>query len=575
MGTVVKLSGKDIFIDDDIEIFNSLYKKFHELSWEQLEEAMLVIQEMSDLDEIMTNLEDLTIQQVYNFVDIAIEHLTKLNIWNISRDQFVSEFYDDYFPFMDVYNEYASEYEKILDREEQQKQYRQYQRSNRTQWYGGGFGLSGAVRGAINAGVLNAVTGTFRFIGDSVVNVMDKYNVSVDKRNLRNSDFFQCYVQSVREMCENVGIALYAKLEQLGYVNGVDLNPEEVTAILSNLENHSISRENKIEKLIHCIKQYPYDINIYLHLFSIFGIGNVEVAQIARHFGFKYELQAWFVSSIMDELQDIVNMPESMPIECNRKRNSLLTFLQKHNILDKDFKCNNNVVDLYNIKELYNEAMNMSNDLKEKARYAYGQSFADVKSSQEYYDEKERERKEIEERRRAQVHREETIATAIKIIIAIVVIGLVFFFVIRSIPKVVNGITDIFITTETTPPKVSEQIQPVNPDEPEFFENTNVINYHRWFGGKMVLNDTGTTEDGIAYHRCVYSYENEEYPQQYIDMMIEDGFSITGTKDPEQDEKIKIYGFKKQYDNFYMEQSVVQVSIYYDRKTISIMYNPR
>lgn len=39
------------------------------------------------------------------------------------------------------------------------------------------FELSGAIRRAINAGILNTVTWTFKFIGDSVVNTVDNYHI--------------------------------------------------------------------------------------------------------------------------------------------------------------------------------------------------------------------------------------------------------------------------------------------------------------------------------------------------------------------------------------------------------------
>lgn len=364
MSIAWKLADKEILIDRELDEFNSIYKIFRELSWEQVREFIKVIYEIDDLDTIMENMEELTTQFIFSCVDAAIEVLTKFDIWSISREQFISEFYADYFPFLDLYKEYAKEYEKILNKAEQQKLYREYQRSSRGYWEGGGFGLSGAIRGAINAGILNAVTGTFRFIGDSVVNVVDNYHIYSDKKQLHNSEFLQNYAMDLRQMCENVGFALYTKLQQFGLVKSVHFKPEEVTAILSNIENHTISREKKIDMMIYCIKRFPYNFDIYKHLFSIFGTNNLEIAKIANYFGFKYEIEMYFLNLISSQLETVLNMPENTPIQCKHKKDSIIKLLKQYNLLNDDLKSNKDVVNAFNILDFHNEIIDKVNKLK-------------------------------------------------------------------------------------------------------------------------------------------------------------------------------------------------------------------
>jgi len=58
---------------------------------------------------------------------------------------------------------------------------RQVQRASRGQWQGGGFGLAGAIKGALMAGMMNAGTSIFRGIGDSFVNAKDARRVQALK----------------------------------------------------------------------------------------------------------------------------------------------------------------------------------------------------------------------------------------------------------------------------------------------------------------------------------------------------------------------------------------------------------
>ena len=563
-----KIAGREIFIENWMDEFNSIYKAFHEQSFEMVEKFMNTISDES-LDSIMANLKDITAEIVCSFVDMAIEYLTKLGIWNISREQFIEEYCDDYFPFMKLYNAYAAEYNKILDKAEQQKLYREYQRSSRSRWSGGGFGLSGAVRGAINAGILNAVTGTFRFIGDSVVNVMDSYNVSVDKERLHNSDFFESYATDLQYMCDCIGMSLYLKLHRLGKVEGINFNSGEVEAIISNLENHSTTREKQLNMLVGCIKKDPYNFNIYRHLFSILGASNIEVAQIAHYFGFKYELQVYFDGFLTENLQNVRNLPEETPTQCNQKRDKILMLLKTYNILNSDSKCNKEVVDAFNIKELHNNIVDTINELRKKTFNVDGKSFENVEGAQAYYEQKERERKAIEAYRAAQIRREENILTTVKVVVIIAIIGFVIFLGVKLIPKAFNFALDMVTPASTS----IDRTKALNESESKYFENSSVLNYHRWFGGKLIKNDVNTPNNGRTYQRYIYSYENEKYPKQYMDMLVNDGFTKVSTETPQNEEKITLTRYKKMNPKNNEKTLEVQVGIYHDRDTVSILFS--
>ena len=74
----------------------------------------------------------------------------------------------------DVLQEYVDTAKRLEEFVEQLKSYRAKNRSQGIQWQGGGFGLSGAIGGAVMAGALNLATDAVRGIGHAVVDSADR-----------------------------------------------------------------------------------------------------------------------------------------------------------------------------------------------------------------------------------------------------------------------------------------------------------------------------------------------------------------------------------------------------------------
>ncbi len=72
---------------------------------------------------------------------------------------------------MEFYSEMSTQ---LTDLAEQMRSYRAAQSAKRLRWQGGGFGITGAIKGAITAGALNLGTDMVRGIGNSITNASDR-----------------------------------------------------------------------------------------------------------------------------------------------------------------------------------------------------------------------------------------------------------------------------------------------------------------------------------------------------------------------------------------------------------------
>lgn len=103
-----------------------------------------------------------------------------------------------FFKIHDVYME-------ILQLADDRSNQRAYQRSGRSHWQGGGFGIKGAIKGAAMAGMMNVGTNLVRGIGDSVVNSNDKNWIEAKKKEVYNSV----------DMCEFLGYDVLASFSNI------------------------------------------------------------------------------------------------------------------------------------------------------------------------------------------------------------------------------------------------------------------------------------------------------------------------------------------------------------------------
>lgn len=96
-------------------------------------------------------------------------------IFNISQYTFSDLVKDNLMPI-------RRQVEKVQDFERELSFERQMQKRGRAHWQGGGFGFSGAIKGALMAGMMNAGTSVIRGIGDSFADAKDASRV----RDLKN-----------------------------------------------------------------------------------------------------------------------------------------------------------------------------------------------------------------------------------------------------------------------------------------------------------------------------------------------------------------------------------------------------
>ncbi len=118
--------------------------------------------------------------------DDIIKIFSAYEIYDITEEVLNSSIEDNSL-FIKIFDEYCDLIEEIDEDQKKQDQYRRLRKESRTKFYGGGFGIGGAVKGAVKAGAINMVTGT----AHDIVNIAGKGLSSADASSKRNKLFLE------------------------------------------------------------------------------------------------------------------------------------------------------------------------------------------------------------------------------------------------------------------------------------------------------------------------------------------------------------------------------------------------
>ncbi len=181
----------------------------------------------------------------------------------------MEDFYEKYYCSDLDYNTYidgiVEKYANIMSEKAQLANYREMQKASRGRWVGGGFGVKGAIKGAVTASIMNAGTDFIRSFGDSSRESNDNAVIRQKIRQLHDSDycrnqivygayrviieFFECYLQE-----------MYPKTNSWAYCIANERDAKSLLEVSSKFESDP---QKAVSNYASVISKYPYYEHIY------------------------------------------------------------------------------------------------------------------------------------------------------------------------------------------------------------------------------------------------------------------------------------------------------------------------
>jgi len=184
----------------------------------------------------------------------------------MTMGQFKSKYSETYLLDYEYYMDtFMKRYGDILGVQKQMGRDRARSYANRTRWSGGGFGMKGALKGAMQAGVLNMGSSMISGLGNAVVASVDESIVDKKKEALcRNEEVMRETCEGIITCMNGLFLAYTDELYVMGELGSrINMDYEEAQAKYETVMAYEKDKGKIFAMLIECIGLYPAERKFY------------------------------------------------------------------------------------------------------------------------------------------------------------------------------------------------------------------------------------------------------------------------------------------------------------------------
>lgn len=255
------------------------------------------------IDVVLSCVDDIACDLVAKYAAQPLyDELRKMKIYDVSEERYTRECVD----MRSCEIMIISIEEKLLEisgNQEAMREYRAARKASRGRFVGGGFGISGAVAGAMKAGAMNAASGMAHGLVNTIGNAGSAVAATAKKALLyggeTKDDLAYAISDSIRKTFENYK-ELVNEHHYNYYVDGFE--PGKAVALFENAQRLP---EKRTELLAQAIKENPYE-PIFDYIFENYPEQRISVYKMGKAFGYDYwkQLETAFEKEYTNEIKD-------------------------------------------------------------------------------------------------------------------------------------------------------------------------------------------------------------------------------------------------------------------------------
>lgn len=283
--------GEIIQVSETAQEYNRILSEFSNLSWEKSEAFEKWYKDAGSLDTVLKGLENKGGKLLVEAVEYVVNRLIEAGVYTYNLDRFVEEYLDEdtfriWYEASGVFLDGCAEQ---LCNAEQMKAYREQRKNSRGKFVGGGFGVSGAIKGSISAGALNMVTGATHSLVNTFGNAITDMQLAEKRRQVYKNP------ASVAGLSEALGEAVYnlyscylrilAKEAGKNYTYITEKDCQTSKAITDNCMAGRIQGETAQKAVTEAVKLWYYNEDAYRFAIGTFGDKDDAIQEMGEYFG--------------------------------------------------------------------------------------------------------------------------------------------------------------------------------------------------------------------------------------------------------------------------------------------------
>lgn len=330
------LMGMQLSYSDGVELYANELRNYKAIADAPLETLDKLYDSYGNIDTVINSIMNDCYKIIMEFVEGYVNALIDAEIYSINAETFLSDYYprcSDESATLKAFEHIEEQYYSIGRDQREMEEYRRQRKASRGRWVGGGFGVGGAIKGAVTAGAFNAIGG----LGHSAVNAIGNLGSSIAaegqkkklyqnpstkdelKRGLRSDlfDIFETYLLILEEVGDF----------QVEYPFAQD--QKQISATLKNIKDRDIGKEKELAILQDAFLRDPYNADIYEYVFSKYGDEKQELQEIADFFDMGVYVKS-YKNSYLKKIYNN-NAKESLE-DCQNLLDQLNTAISKYGI---------------------------------------------------------------------------------------------------------------------------------------------------------------------------------------------------------------------------------------------------
>ena len=289
--------------------YNYIRLDFIELANEAAEQYEKLYKQDGSIQKVVEKLGEQTHDCLVPALDYCIDTLVRHGVIDIDIQNFAEHYQTFAEPCAEAFNKVYDRYAEVVMNEDELDRYRVARREGRARWQGGGFGLAGALSGAVTASALNLVTGAghmvFNAVGKTITSIASGFKLS---SIYNDPNTCKTLTMGLRKSVFNLHFALAYCLDELDIdhapAGGVvtEEKHRSAEAILSNIDR--LPTEDRIAALLHAFNLDSYLPQWYIYILQNYGDKDGQLSGLAHYFGLyafdeeKKSLLAKFAASL-------------------------------------------------------------------------------------------------------------------------------------------------------------------------------------------------------------------------------------------------------------------------------------
>lgn len=216
----------------------------------------------------------------------AVAMLGAEKIFDVTEEEFLEKYYYEYADYESVISPVLEAYCKIQGIQDYYAQYRRAQHENRSKWSGGGFGVKGAIKGAITASAMNLTMDYFRGFSEAKNERKDRMEIIKLKRQLYNSEMIvRYYHEAIQNMFYDSLNCVVDEFIEKGKLSKPLIEQKKIIGIFQNIVRYEDNPKEKLKAILGCIEQYPF-IGMFYEEAAKYT-SDPELFELAKYCGIK------------------------------------------------------------------------------------------------------------------------------------------------------------------------------------------------------------------------------------------------------------------------------------------------